>query len=437
MQRRNIDRLQRTLNVALIAVLLAACGDDEGPGPGGSEAGVDSGMMQMDSGTPPVGALGDNTAGKACSTNADCGAGMCAMQIAGAGIMSMSLTAPGGYCTAPCTTNEQCGAGGACLDDLADLDLADMQCFATCATTADCRDGYTCSAGFSLMGATLSTCRPAPDTDQLDDGVVGDECADAEDCPGGTCLTMTPGLLAGVGSIPLPGGYCSGNCTEAANCGAGGTCVLPVGRVRCRHLLPRLQHGRRLRARRLPLPSGPHRGPYLQPGGRSAARQHRGQGVQCGRRLRRQRGLLRHAASRRELRHVRGGAGRILFAGLHGGVGLRRRWRVRRRDLLPALRRPRRLPRWLRLRDARHHGHPGRRRLSWSARRARPAKSPTLARGRLRAPNRPRPRRPAAPRRTASAAGPPRSEPPRPPARACRRPGSASAAGGTPLRSDR
>lgn len=224
MQLRITDRTQRVLSVAFAAGLLVACGgDDTGPSkaPDGGSAG--RGMPSMDSGMST--GLPADTAGKACDDNADCGSGMCATQIPGAGLLSMILPAQGGYCTAPCTSDAQCGDGGACLDDLSDLDLADSQCYARCSAPADCRDGYTCAAVITLMGATVSTCRPAPETDQLDDGVVGDECTGTDDCPGGTCLTATPGIAGGIGSVALPGGYCSGACTEAANCGEGGVCA--------------------------------------------------------------------------------------------------------------------------------------------------------------------------------------------------------------------
>ncbi len=227
MQLRITDRTQQVLSVALIAGLLVACGDDDSGTPNRNDGGAGTGgnMQPMDSGTPS-GGLGANVAGKACSTNADCGSGTCAMQIPAGGALPMLLSAPGGYCTAPCSSDAQCGEGGACLDDLGDLDLADSQCYGRCATTDDCREGYVCSADISLTGGgtMVNNCRPAPATDQLDDGVVGDECTAAEDCPGGTCLTATPGIIGGVGSMPLPGGYCSGRCLDATHCGEGGVC---------------------------------------------------------------------------------------------------------------------------------------------------------------------------------------------------------------------
>jgi hypothetical protein len=74
-----------------------------------------------------------------------------------------------------------------------------------------------------LAGVVVpNTCRPIPETDQLDDGVAGDMCMAAADCPGGTCLTSRMEIVT---TIDLPGGYCSGRCVEDAQCGAGGVCL--------------------------------------------------------------------------------------------------------------------------------------------------------------------------------------------------------------------
>ncbi len=213
-----LDRwLARSLCCA--ALLLGACGDDDGEAdsPDGGASGS-GGNGSGDAG--PMG-LPSNTAGKACSDDADCGGGMCAAQVTGIGLGAMPISAPGGYCTATCMTDVECGAGGACVLTLGATIAG--QCFATCASMGDCRDGYQCGGGFMLAGVVVpDTCRPTPDTDQLEDDVAGDACMEAADCPGGTCLKSRMELVS---TVELPGGYCSGRCLEDAHCGAGGVCL--------------------------------------------------------------------------------------------------------------------------------------------------------------------------------------------------------------------
>jgi Cys-rich repeat protein len=122
-------------------------------------------------------------------------------------------------------TDADCGGGGACVITLGGATLAG-QCLATCESMTDCRDGYQCSGGLMGAGVTLpDTCRPAPETDQLDDNVAGNMCAADTDCSGGMCLTSR---MMGFGTVELPGGYCSGRCIEDADCGAGGVCLPPL-----------------------------------------------------------------------------------------------------------------------------------------------------------------------------------------------------------------
>jgi hypothetical protein len=197
------------------AMLLCACGDDDdapkdsGPGTDGRDAGRTG--------------LPDGTAGKACTSDAQCGGGMCATQIAGIDLTGTLTAAPGGYCTATCMVDPDCGEGGACILTLSGAAAVTGECFATCTENADCRDGYVCGGGVTFPGLTVpNTCRPPPETDQLDDGVAGDMCSETADCPGGMCLTSRTGLG---GSTELPGGYCSGRCVEDAHCGADGVCL--------------------------------------------------------------------------------------------------------------------------------------------------------------------------------------------------------------------
>lgn len=225
------ERVVRLACACLMLVWLGACGDDDGesstPDAGsraGSGGSAGSSSNPLDSGMNTV-RLPDDTAGKACTNTTDCGGGMCATQISGTGILPMALPAPDGYCTANCMTNADCGAGGVCILDV-NANLG-SRCYASCSGDDDCRDGYICG-GVMIPGAggfVPNSCRPAPATDQLEDGVVGDACSAVDDCPGGQCLTMR-GIM-GFGGFALPAGYCSGDCLEDAHCGAGGVCVQP------------------------------------------------------------------------------------------------------------------------------------------------------------------------------------------------------------------
>src|SRR5690349_11080909 len=122
--------------IGMAAVLLAACGgDDESPAPadaGGSGGTGGSGGSGTGGGGGDSGSsgLGDDVAGKPCTTSADCGGATCATQIAGT-MLGSTLTAPGGYCTGNCTDDTACGEGGACIGAIPML--AEGQCLAECA----------------------------------------------------------------------------------------------------------------------------------------------------------------------------------------------------------------------------------------------------------------------------------------------------------------
>jgi hypothetical protein len=211
----------------LLALLgtASACGDDDAgdkkdAGPDASlapDAGPSTGGTMATGGIVPLGA---GIAGKACTSTADCGGAMCATQITGATLLA--APAPEGYCTGVCNADSDCGTGGACVGAI--QNLVQGQCFARCGTDDDCREAYLCTASVMIAGITIpSTCRPKPETDQLEDGVAGTMCSADDDCGGGTCLTMAVSLF-GQGD-PLPGGYCSGQCLEDSHCGSGGVCA--------------------------------------------------------------------------------------------------------------------------------------------------------------------------------------------------------------------
>jgi hypothetical protein len=214
---------------------------------------------------PPITPLADNSAGKACTSDAPCGGGTCATAVmsGGAGIAALlgggasSTPAPGGYCTGPCRSDTDCGANGVCVG--AGGGLAGLigglvgggamtatppgECQATCSQSTDCREGYSCGAfmvptpdGGTTMAAglggllgglggapTTTSCQPLPAADQLKDKIVGAACSMDSDCGGGTCATSM-----GMGASTYPDGYCSGRCLSDKNCGAGGVCLPPA-----------------------------------------------------------------------------------------------------------------------------------------------------------------------------------------------------------------
>ncbi|HYV46496.1 MAG TPA: hypothetical protein VFA20_16640 [Myxococcaceae bacterium] len=76
------------------------------------------------------------TVGDACTTDRDCGKGVCLQ----------GTTAPGGYCSLVCQGGGTggCPNGSTCADDTSGQG-GDRHCRLTCATDQDCRSGYTCT----------------------------------------------------------------------------------------------------------------------------------------------------------------------------------------------------------------------------------------------------------------------------------------------------
>jgi hypothetical protein len=110
------------------------------------------------------------------------------------------------------------------------------QCQRACDDDRDCdREGYVCSEGLGFPGTSApSTCLPAPETVKIRDGFVGDACRFDLQCGGGTCADALGAFEVfgqSFGGTPTPDGYCSGACTEDADCGRDGLCVnlLPFG----------------------------------------------------------------------------------------------------------------------------------------------------------------------------------------------------------------
>ncbi len=114
-----------------------------------------TGIMRCVPGAAP---LPDNTAGKACAGDADCGGG--AMTCA---TMLGQRAAPGGYCSTSCVNNADCGAGGVC---------SGQTCYKPCADTNECREGYTCGrAGRFGQGSMTNVCGVTPPPSDEDAGI--------------------------------------------------------------------------------------------------------------------------------------------------------------------------------------------------------------------------------------------------------------------------
>jgi hypothetical protein len=163
-------------------------------------------------------ASGPTAIGKACASDGDCS------DSAGATCAKSFLqfravdSAPGGYCSMPCTASAECGTGSACVGARFGNP---GHCSIGCDHDGDCRNGYYCAA-LAMMadaGAVAATCQPHPQTDDLADGIVGAGCKKDADCGTGTCL-----LQERITSATYPGGYCTGSCVEDVECGAGGVC---------------------------------------------------------------------------------------------------------------------------------------------------------------------------------------------------------------------
>jgi hypothetical protein len=160
----------------------------------------------------------DGSVGKACKRDADCKGGRCLSKLWDYG---SGPSLPGGYCSGRCMTDDQCGAGAACM--YGTPGPLTGSCRQSCTDDADCtRDGYRCR----YMG-----CEPGDDP--LPDGRTGKACKSNSDCGAGIaeCARDLPG--DGGYSItrerfPAAGGYCTLQCLESSDCGAGGVCLTPM-----------------------------------------------------------------------------------------------------------------------------------------------------------------------------------------------------------------
>ncbi len=195
-------------------------GDDSDAGNSGGiqipreDAGMSSPMLEKD------------VVGKKCAVDADCaGTGAkCAQELSG-GVFGQLFGGTGptrGYCTAVCMADADCGEGGLCFGYFPQFGPG--ECRKPCSTTADCGrdDNYEC-ATITMPPFTVGNMEiPVPDTCQpLQTPVsftteVGIACTDDTSCNGGSCRM----------NQNFPGGYCSGYCFEASDCGTDGVCLL-------------------------------------------------------------------------------------------------------------------------------------------------------------------------------------------------------------------
>ena len=182
--------------------------------------------------TPATDKLPDSVVGTTCIADADCKAGRCMTTLAGNMFGMTATTFTGGYCTGRCVDDSTCGATGACN---LGFGAVSGTCYRKCESDADCgRDGYRCraaaGAGLFPTQTTSASKQCTPGAMPLPDGVVGQACSSDAEC--GSAATSCKSELAGQfgGAVTaLPGGYCTGSCVDASDCGAGGVCSGALG----------------------------------------------------------------------------------------------------------------------------------------------------------------------------------------------------------------
>ncbi|MDB4971750.1 MAG: hypothetical protein JWN48_91 [Myxococcaceae bacterium] len=158
---------------ALAGFGAGACGDDSGDKPSTPSTTSDAGSKDAAVARPQQ--IETGKVGLACTTNtakADCGNGPGTTCVTTQGQGDMSLTFPGGYCSATCEATSECGAGAACpvADIIAKLPAAfagvvtpatltglglPSNCLQKCAAATECRSGYSCASLASAAGSQV------------------------------------------------------------------------------------------------------------------------------------------------------------------------------------------------------------------------------------------------------------------------------------------
>jgi len=204
------------------------------PSAGAAPSNTAAGACQV---APATDKVSGAAVGNACSADAECDGGRCAMSD------TTGAAFPGGYCTGRCLTDADCGERALCDPGAAGaLGLGSVNagtCYRSCAQDGDCgRDGYRCRSG---AGGAARRCIPG--SKPLPDGTVGKACAADGECGGAamSCVTQMQvfnasafnGMMVNAAQLTsqlgYPGGYCSQRCVEDIDCGAGGSCVGGLG----------------------------------------------------------------------------------------------------------------------------------------------------------------------------------------------------------------
>jgi hypothetical protein len=103
--------------------------------------------------------LPDDTAGKACQSDGDCGGNKssCAAELPFGDLTSNAIVAAaGGYCTQRCMYDADCGAQAQCIA----AGVMGGYCLGSCSQQSDCRTGYSCVAHGRDFNNTDSVCVP-------------------------------------------------------------------------------------------------------------------------------------------------------------------------------------------------------------------------------------------------------------------------------------
>lgn len=146
---------------------------------------------------PVVCAGPECTPGASCRDELDCGGtALC---------ISEEYDFPGGYCSSHCTSDAHCAPGSVCEAGPEEMGY----CFATCVSDADCRDGYECIDD----GMGNRVCYPEFVTGETP---VGGKCQQHSECVGGYCWTEE--------QAQVPGGYCTAQCRNDADCPGSSYC---------------------------------------------------------------------------------------------------------------------------------------------------------------------------------------------------------------------
>src|SRR4029077_19143867 len=118
--------------------------------------------------------------------------------------------------TGRCLEDADCGDNGVCTQGLPG---STSMCNRKCASDGERRrDGYRCRM---TMGGGGLQCQPG--VKPLPDQTTGRACSGDSDCGGNamSCATSSGGF----NPTQYPGGYCTQQCVDSSDCGAGGVCT--------------------------------------------------------------------------------------------------------------------------------------------------------------------------------------------------------------------